>query len=256
MYGLEGPDAPVFDFDPERGQILLSDRVTLNFAAQQTYVVTVTVTDGNGGETEVDVQIAVIPRSIPQVVRRGGGGGGGGRPAPEPDLPEISYSLEVVDNDAVQAPGNPDLQHNTPWLRATFPDGTTRESDYLGHYRNTGGLIRWGYPTSEVLFLEDGTLTQFYQRGVADLHDLGSGWIVERRLAWDYAGGGLGNAPDMGTEPGITNPNPGTQFGPWGHKVSDIAVVGTEVGFARFFDELGGVASFGLPKTDARADNR
>ncbi len=128
-------------------------------------------------------------------------------------------------------------------------------ADFLRHYDDTGGLDRWGYPTSEVLVLEDGTLTQFYQRGVVDFHDVGTGWLVERRLAWDYVGGGVDGSQDQGVEPEILNPHPGTPLGPWGHKVSDFAIDGTRTGFAAFFEGLGGVGAFGFPKSDARADS-
>ena len=185
---------------------------------------------------------------------RGGGGGGGGRRPPEPVLPAITYTLKVLDNRFERAPGNLDLQHNIPDLEVTLPNGEVVTADFLGHFLETGELTRWGYPTSEVLVLEDGTLTQFYQRGVVDFHNLGSGWVVERRLAWDYVGGGAGGSPDQGVEPGVTNPHPGTLLGPWGHKVSDFAIDGTQVSFASFFNSLGGVGAFGLPKTDARED--
>ena len=128
----------------------------------------------------------------------------------------------------------------------------------MDHYNRTGGVTRWGLPTSEVLVIEAETLTQYYQRGVVDFHrrpDLGGIWVIERRLAWDYFGGGRDGSTDLGVEPGTTNDYPGTQLGPWGHKVSDYAVDGTVVGFAKFFNDLGGVDSFGLPKTEARADN-
>ena len=101
--------------------------------------------------------------------------------------------------------------------------------------------------------LEDQTLTQFYQRGAVDFHNLGSGWILERRLAWDYIGGALGSV-DQGFEPGLTNPHPGQLSGPWGHKISNLAVDGTEVGFLDFYLRMGGIESFGFPKTDARVD--
>ncbi len=161
--------------------------------------------------------------------------------------------VTVTDNHYAQAPNNPDLQHNIPDLEVVM-DGETLQADFLSHFRRTGGLDRWGYPTSEVLVLEPNALTQFYQRGVVDFHKVGGNWITERRLAWDYVGGGLGSSQDLGVEPGVTNPHPGNPLGPWGHKVSNFAIDGTETGFADFFERLGGVASFGFPKTDARRD--
>ena len=161
--------------------------------------------------------------------------------------------VTVADNHYAQAPNNPDLKHNIPDLEIVM-DGQALQADFLSHFRRTGGLDRWGYPTSEVLVLEPNALTQFYQRGVVDFHRVGAGWITERRLAWDYVGGGLGGSTDLGVEAGVTNPHPGTPLGPWGHKVSNLAIDGTETGFAGFFERLGGVASFGFPKTDARRD--
>ena len=153
--------------------------------------------------------------------------------------------------------GNPNLAHNVPRLSATI-GGQRLTADFMGHFFNTGGITRWGLPTSEVLVVEPNTLTQYYQRGVVDFHrrgDLGGAWVIERRLAWDYFGGGRDGSEDLGVEPGTSNPNPGTQRGPWGHKVSDYAVDGTVIGFERFFDDLGGVDSFGFPKTEARYDS-
>lgn len=174
------------------------------------------------------------------------------RPAPS-DSPSFDYPAFVIDNRYEVAPRNPDLRHNIPDLSVNI-DGRTVIAGFLSHYRNTGDRARWGYPTSEVLVLEDRTLTQFYQRGVVDFHDVGSGWVVERRLAWDYVGGGEGGSIDQGFESGPFNPNPGTLLGPWGNRVSNISIEGTNVGFADFFNRLGGVTAFGVPKTEARTD--
>ena len=161
--------------------------------------------------------------------------------------------IRVVDNDYIQAPDNADLRHNVPDLEVVI-GGRLVRADFLSHFKRTGAVKRWGYPSSEVIVLEPRTLTQFYQRGVVDFHDVGAGWVVERRLTWDYIGGGAGGSRDLGVEPGITNPNPGTLSGPWGHKVSNFAIDGTRTGFGDFYDGLGGLASFGYPKTDARKD--
>ena len=75
-----------------------------------------------------------------------------------------------------QAPGNLDLQHNVPDL-AVLIDGNLVEAGFKNYFLRTGGRERWGYPTSEVLVLENGALTQFYQRGVVDFHNVGLvGW--------------------------------------------------------------------------------
>ncbi|MDE2861915.1 MAG: hypothetical protein OXL33_00480, partial [Chloroflexota bacterium] len=74
--------------------------------------------------------------------------------------------------------------------------------------------------------------------------------------AWDYFGGGEGGSTDLGVEYAPTNPHPGQVFEPWGRRVSNRAVDGTVTGFADFFNRLGGVQSFGLPKTEARVDRQ
>ncbi|MDE2815317.1 MAG: hypothetical protein OXM03_07455 [Chloroflexota bacterium] len=149
------------------------------------------------------------------------------------------------------------LKHNIPNLQVTR-NGVSHSINFLDHYNATGGLTRWGYPTSEVIEEEVGNLAQYYQRGVVDWHwraDLGR-YVMERRLAWDYFGGGLGGSVDQGVEPGILNPHPGDLVGPWGHKVSDFSIDGRYTGFKSFYESLGGVDAFGYPKTDARADLR
>ena len=161
--------------------------------------------------------------------------------------------VRVADNLYVQAPGNEDLKHNIPDLEVVI-GGQVERADFLSHFRRTGEIERWGYPTSEVLVLEPDTLTQFYQRGVVDFHRVGGSWVTERRLAWDYVGGGAGGSVDLGVEEDVLNPNPGRVVGPWGHKVSNFAIDGTEIGFADYFERLGGVSAFGFPKTDARQD--
>ncbi len=148
----------------------------------------------------------------------------------------------------------PHLAHNLPDLRATI-DGQTAACDFLAHYHATGGLRRWGFPTSEVLEERPNAFTQYYQRGVVDCHQRAGAWRMERRLAWDYLGGGVGGAPDLGVEPELLSGQPGERLGPWGHRVSNAAVDGTPIGFLDFFQALGGVASFGFPKTEARRDD-
>ena len=118
-------------------------------------------------------------------------------------------------------------------------------------------MTRWGLPTSEVLQEETGALTQYYQRGVVDFHprpDLGGIYVMERRLAWDYFGGGVAGSQDLGVEPGTSNNNSGEEHGPWGHKVSNFSVGGVRTGFLDFFRTYGGVDAFGFPKTEARVD--
>lgn len=177
-------------------------------------------------------------------------------PDPGPPPPDLGTWL-VEDANFYFDDKNATLAHNVPELSAIV-DGQALVADFLGHYLRTGAKTRWGLPTSEVLVIESGALTQYYQRGVVDFHrrsDLGGAWVIERRLAWDYFGGGDDGSIDLGVELGTFNPNPGQQLGPWGHKVSNQAVDGTQIGFADFFDALGGVDSFGYPKTEARVDS-
>ncbi|MDE2863148.1 MAG: cadherin-like beta sandwich domain-containing protein [Chloroflexota bacterium] len=161
--------------------------------------------------------------------------------------------LTVRENRFVHIPGSPHLDHNIPDLEVAIGDQVI-QADFLTNFEQTGGIDRWGYPISEVLVLEQNALTQFYQRGAVDFHETPAGWVLERRLVWDYLGGGLAGSEDLGVEDHVTNPFPGRSSGPWGHKVSNYAIDGTETGFADFYDRLGGERSFGFAKTDARED--
>ena len=149
------------------------------------------------------------------------------------------------------------LEHNVVNVAGEFTDGTPYEAKFLDNFTQTGGIERWGYPTSADFEESSGTLTQYYQRGVIDWQPPpgGGDHTFQRRLAWDYLGGGLGGSTDLGVELHLTNPNPGDLLGPWGHKVANTSVDGVPIGFADFFHRLGGVASFGFPKTDARQDD-
>ena len=151
----------------------------------------------------------------------------------------------------------PELGHNVADVAGTFADGTDFEARFLRHFERTGGVERWGFPTSAIVEETLGTLTQYYQRGVVDWRPPpgGGAHTFLRRLAWDYVGGGLGGSEDQGVEPDLANPNPGEALGPWGHKASNLSVEGERTDFADFFNRLGGVDSFGYPKTDARRDN-
>lgn len=151
----------------------------------------------------------------------------------------------------------PELEHNVADLSGTLVDGHGYAAGFLQHFERTGGVERWGFPTSAIVEETPGSLTQYYQRGVVDWRPPpgGGAHTFLRRLAWDYVGGGLGGSEDQGVELDLTNPNPGEALGPWGHKVSDLSVDGEGTGFAGFFNRLGGVGSFGFPKTDARRDD-
>jgi hypothetical protein len=177
-------------------------------------------------------------------------------PAPVPAPPAkpvsttSSFSNIIVESSVFTTPDT-HLEHNIPSLKLV---AEAVRCDFTTHYDETGGVMRWGYATSEVLEDHPGVLTQYYQRGVVDCQNRDGVWRIERRLNWDYIGGGVAGAPDMGVEPGLLSDQVGMQVGPW-HKVSNWAVDGTEIGFLDFFEALGGVRAFGYPKTEARYDN-
>ncbi len=170
--------------------------------------------------------------------------------ADEP-APTSQFSATVLRNSFTTPAAH--LAHNIPDLRLTVGDEVVT-CGFLTHYQTTGDLIRWGFATSEVLEERQGALTQYYQRGVVDCHQRDGAWRMERRLAWDYLGGGIGGSIDLGVEPGLLSEQPGLDAGPWGHRVSNFAIDGTPIGFLDFFDALGGVQAFGFPKSDARSD--
>ena len=172
---------------------------------------------------------------------------------PTPFAPSATGRSIRVQRNAFSEP-DPRLAHNVPDLQMTI-DGQQVSCDFLTHYETAGGLTRWGFATSEVLEERPNTLTQYYQRGVVDCHHRAGAWRMERRLAWDYVGGGVAGAPDLGVEPDLLSTQPGEKVGPWGHRVSNFDIDGTEIGFLGFFEALGGVTAFGFPKTDARRDD-
>jgi hypothetical protein len=162
---------------------------------------------------------------------------------------------------------DPLLRHNIPDLLVST-GGASRTVPFLQTYQATGGLTRWGLPTSEVMEETAGNLVQYYQRGVMEWHtsptcNPAGSYCMERKLTWDCFGGGACGSTDLGVEPGQTNPNAGDLLGPWGHKVSDFAIDGTCTGqlvggechgFRWFFNQWGGVDAFGFPKSDARSE--
>ena len=172
-----------------------------------------------------------------------------------PVVPESSFDSVIVTNNEFNSEAdNPILHHNISNVLVTV-GGAALEANFLDFFNNTGGVERWGYPSSELVEIESGTLTQFFQRGVIDFHDTGSGYIVERRLTWDYVGGGLGGSVDQMVEaaPDVA-PEGGVQVGAFGHYVANVDADGNATGFLDFFNRLGGVDAFGYPKTEARED--
>ncbi len=160
----------------------------------------------------------------------------------------------TLESESFTPANDPGSARNVADLEVELPSGQIALAPLLSFFRDTGGLKRWGHPASAVLEIESGTLTQFFEHGAIDFHDVGDGYLIERRLVWDYIGGGLGGSIDQGVEPGTVNPHPGLVLGPWGHRVSNQAIDGQFVGFLDFFIANGGVSSFGYPKTDARVD--
>ena len=173
-------------------------------------------------------------------------------PVMAPDVPESSFdSVVVTQNEYVEAPGNEDLKHNISNFTVTV-GGNAVSANFLDVYNATGGLERWGYPTSEVVEIPGIGLTQFFQRGALHLE---SNAEVKRLLAWDFVGGGEGGSTDQGVEPAPeTAPEGGEQVGAFGHFVANVDADGNATGFLDFFTRLGGEAAFGFPKTEARAD--
>ncbi len=175
-------------------------------------------------------------------------------PAPVVETPFFSSITVTGQPRFVDEPNNFDLAHNLADFAVPI-DGRRLQANFKSFYESTGDLKRWGYPTSEVLIIEDRTLTQFFQRGVIDFHNVGSGWLVERRLAWDYFGGGIGGSVDQGVEPApATPPAGGVVVGAFRHYVANVTADGQTTGFLDFFNELGGIDSFGFPKTEGRVD--
>ena len=170
-------------------------------------------------------------------------------------IPRAPSTLGLRVNRVLFSAPDVHLAHNIPDLILTLADGSEASCDFLTYFESTYGLTRWGHPISEVLEERPGSLTQYFQRGVLDCHERDGEWRVERRLAWDYIGGGVDGAPDQGVEPDLLSDQAGELLGPWGHRVSNYAVDGTYVGFLDFFTSLGGEETFGLPKTEARYDD-
>ncbi|MDE2903022.1 MAG: hypothetical protein OXP73_08325 [Chloroflexota bacterium] len=151
----------------------------------------------------------------------------------------------VVQRSAFTQP-NETLGHNIPDLTLSVDDAEV-SCDFLTFYRATGDVDRWGYATSEVITERTGALSQYYQRGIVDCQERDGVWRMERRLVWDHLGG-------LGAEPHLRSEQPGLPLGPWGHRVSNVAVDGTPTGFLDFFTALGGLQAFGHPKSEARPD--
>ncbi len=155
---------------------------------------------------------------------------------------------------ATRAPLTSPTAHNlTNWL--VRRSGRVQVTPFAAYFTTTGGIDRWGWPISEPLLESDGTVTQYFQRGVMDwTADAVGRQAVTPRAAWDFLGGGRGGAPDLGVEAHVLSDQPGDLIGTWGHRVSNFAIDGTETGFLDFFNTYGGESQFGAPRTEARPD--
>lgn len=155
---------------------------------------------------------------------------------------------------AARPPATTPTAHNlTNWLVRL--DGQLRVAPFATYFTATGGIDRWGWPISEPVQEHANTVSQYFQRGVMDWTDDGRGGrLVYPRPVWDFLGGGLGGAPDLGVERDVVSDQPGEVVGTWGHRVSNFAIDGTEIGFLDFYTTYGGEAQFGAPRSDARAD--
>ncbi len=136
--------------------------------------------------------------------------------------------------------------YNVVNLWVTTSAGVDFEANFLRFFDRTGGLDRWGYPISEVFEEELGLLVQYFDHGVLKF-DLASG--VEAGLVGDELFG------DDQSETGIENEYDGPVIGPGERRVSNVSVDGSTTGFLDTFERLGGIDSFGAPRTEARPDN-
>ena len=79
-HSLAGTDSDTFDIGVKSGQVILGSGTRLNRAAQSSYEVIITASDGNGGSASVEVTINVTagPAGPPIITGGGGAGAGGG----------------------------------------------------------------------------------------------------------------------------------------------------------------------------------
>ena len=173
------------------------------------------------------------------------------------NLQQVTPPAEAADltiGVATRAPLPSSTAHNlSNWLVRL--EGQLRVAPFAAYFTATGGLDRWGWPISEPLLESAGTVSQYFQRGVMDwTDDTQGGRAMFPRPVWDFLGGGRGGAPDLGVESNVISDQPGELVGTWGHRVSNFAIDGTEVGFLDFFNAYGRQAQFGAPRTEARPD--
>lgn len=169
--------------------------------------------------------------------------------APPPEAEDLAVGIALAD--AASGP----LRHSLTDWRVRL-DGELLTAGFATYFSATGGLRRWGYPTSDPWREVPGVISQWFQRGVMDWNlDTFSGKRkVFARPAWDLIGGGRDGAPNLGIEPTVFSNQEGVIVGTWGHRVSNFAVDGSETGFLDFFEQFGGALAFGAPRTEARVD--
>ena len=169
--------------------------------------------------------------------------------APPRDAEDLAVGVAL---DAAE-PGP--LRHSLTDWRVRL-DGMLLTVGFAEYFGATGGLRRWGWPTSDPLRESPDVISQWFQRGVMDwnLDTLSGTRKVFARPVWDLIGGGRGGAPNLGIEPTVLSDQQGMIVGTWGHRVSNVAIDGTVTGFLDFFEAFGGALAFGAPRTEARPD--
>ena len=93
MHSLSGTDAGFFDIVPDSGQITVGGGTTFDIAIKDTYELTVTAADGNGGRATVELTITVTAGPTPGP-GPGPTGGGGGPSGPSPSEFDFEWTVK------------------------------------------------------------------------------------------------------------------------------------------------------------------
>ena len=153
---------------------------------------------------------------------------------------------------------NPSNTTSSTWP-ASSPRARPTAADFLDELHSPRGASNAGAtPPAPYSRNPPARLTQYYQRGVVDWQPPpgGGAHSFQRRLAWDYLGGGLGGSTDLGVELHLTNPNPGEEsLAPGVTRSRTPRWRASRSASPPSSHRLGGIASFGFPKTDARRDD-